>query len=132
MYEFHMGPNGFGIAEITQLPDGTKTLRKTDEFRFLKRRLLGCTEQPITYEAPMTDQAEVAIREFPVQSSSWDASSELPPSPVDWEDVRSQLDLRSWVVLRDDMQRGGTVNRPDDNFNLRFQVDLDLQLGRRK
>lgn len=132
VYEFHRGPNKYGIVEITQLPDETKALRKTGEFRTLKKRLLGCTEQPVTYEVPATDQSEVEPRPFPIQSNSWKASSELPPSPVDWEHVRSQLDLSSWVVLADDMQRGGTVDRRDDDFNVRFQVGLDLQLGRRK
>lgn len=132
VYEFYRGPNRYGIVEITQLPSDTNTLRKTAEFRTLKKRLLGCAEQPVTHEAPVTDQAEVTMRAFPTQSNSWKASSELPHCPVDWENVRSQLDLRSWVVLANDMQRGGTVNRPDEDFNLRIQVGLDLQLGRRK
>lgn len=131
VYEFYQGPNRYGIVEITQLPDETKALRKTSEFRTLKKRLLGCTEQPVTYEVPATDQSGVEPRPFPTRSNAWKASSELPHSPVDWEHVRSQLDLSSWVVLEDDMQRGGTVAKRDDDFNLRIQVGLDLQLGRR-
>ncbi|KAK7729223.1 hypothetical protein SLS63_006355 [Diaporthe eres] len=132
VYEFYCGPNRYGIVEITKLPDETKALRKTAEFKTLKKRLLGCTEQPVTYEVAVTDQAEVEPRPFPTRSNAWNASSELPPSPVDWEDVRSQLDLSSWVVLGNDMQRGGTVDRRDDDFNFRIQVGLDLQLGRSK
>lgn len=132
VYEFYLGPNRYGIVEITQLPDDTKALRKTADFRNLKKRLLGCTEQRVTYETPVTDQAEVQPRPFPTRSNAWNASSELPPSPVDWEDVRSQLDLSSWVVLGEDMQRGGTVDRRNDDFNFRIQVGLDLQLGRSK
>ncbi|KAL2279655.1 hypothetical protein FJTKL_13333 [Diaporthe vaccinii] len=132
VYEFYCGPNRYGIVEITKLPDETKALRKTAEFKTLKKRLLGCTEQPVTYEVAVTDQVEVETRPFPIRSDAWKASSELPPSPVDWEDVRSQLDLSSWIVLGNDMQRGGTVDRWDDDFNLRIQVGLDLQLGRSK
>lgn len=107
VYEFHRGPNKYGIAEIAQLPDGTKSLRKTDEFKTLKKRLLGCNEQPVTFEVPPTDQAAVATHQFPVPSQDWTASSEIPSSPIDWEDVRSQLDLSSWVVLRDTCREGG-------------------------
>lgn len=129
VYEFYQSPNRYGIVEIT-LPDETKALRKTSEFRTLKKRLLRCT--PVTNEVPATEQSRVEPRPFPIRSNAWKASSELPPSPVDWEHVRSRLDLSSWVVLGDDMQRGGTVARRDDDFNLRIQVGLNLQLGRRK
>lgn len=132
VYEFYLGANRYGIVEILQSPDETKTLRKTAEFKTLKKRLMGCTEQPLTYELSATDQANVEPRPFPIPSNAWKATSELPPSPVDWDDVRSQLDLSSWVVLGNDMQRGGTVPRRDDDFNLRIQVGLDLQLGRNK
>lgn len=132
VYEFYKGPNRYGIVEVTQLPDETKALRKTGEFKTLKKRLLGCTEQPLTYEVAATEQAEVEPRPFPICSNAWKASSELPPSPVDWEHVRTQLDLSSWVVLGDDMQRGGTVTRQDDEFNWRMQVGLELRLGRSK
>lgn len=132
VYEFYRGPNRYGIVEVTQLPDETRALRKTAEFKTLKKRLLGCTEQPVTYEVAATDQAEIEPRPFPILSDAWKASSELPPSPVDWEHVRTQLDLSSWVVLEDDMQRGGTVARQDADFNWRMQVGLELRLGRSK
>lgn len=91
-------------------------------------------EQPRIDEASVTDQAVVAARVFPALSGTWRASSEVPPSPVDWEAVRFQLDLRSWVVLESDMQRGGTVQRSADDFNLRLQVgfDLGLQVGKKR
>lgn len=132
VYEFCQGPNRYGIVQITQLPDGTRSLRKTVEFKTLKKRLQGCNEQPVTLEAPPKDQDTVATNRFPTPSQTWKASSELPPSPVDWEDVRSRLDLSSWVVLSDDIQRGGTFNRQDDDYNLRIQVGLDLQFGRNR
>lgn len=131
VYQFYQGPNRYGIVELTQNPDGTKSLRKSSEFKTLKKRLLECNEQPVTYGVTSSDQTEAVTRPFPMPSNSWRASSELPASPVDWDEVSSRLDLSSWVVLRNDMQRGGTVNRQDDDYNLRIQVGLDLQIGRR-
>ena len=132
MYQFYQGPNRYGIVELTRLPDGTNSLRKTTEFRNLKKRLLGCNEEPVTFEVAAINQIDVVPRPFPIPSNSWGASSEIPPTPIDWEDVRSQLDLSSWVVLADDMQRGGTFDRKDGDYNLRIQVGLDLQVGRRR
>ncbi|KAK2614752.1 hypothetical protein N8I77_001556 [Diaporthe amygdali] len=120
VYEFHQGPSNYGIIKTSQLPDGSHGLVKTDEFKTLKKRLQGCTEQPSSVETPETDQAVAATHAFPELSNTWRASSDVPPSPIDWEAVCSQLDLRSWVVLRDDMQRGGTVLRQADDFNLRL------------
>ncbi|KAL1875471.1 DNA photolyase phr1 [Diaporthe australafricana] len=134
VYEFYRHPNNYGIVETSQLPDGTKKMVKTAEFKTLKKRLQGCMEQPGTDDAPVKDQAVVTARVFPALSSTWRASSEVPPSPVDWKAVHSQLDLRSWVVLESNMQRGGTVQRSADDFNLRLQVgfDVDLQVGKRR
>jgi hypothetical protein len=131
VYQFYQGPNRYGIVELTKNPDGTRSLRKSSEFKILKKRLLGCKEEPVTLEVPVSDQAEATERPFPVPTENWRATSDVPPSPVDWEDIRSRLDLSSWVVLPDDMQRGGTLDRQDANPNLRIQVGLDLQIGRR-
>lgn len=133
VYQFYQGPNRYGIVELTQNLDGTKSLHKNSEFRALKKRLLECMgEQPATFEVPTSDQTEAVARPFPMTSSTWRATSELPSSPVNWEEVRSRLDLSSWVILDDGMQRGGVVNRKDDDYNLRIQVHMDLQVGRRR
>lgn len=93
VYQFYQVPNRYGIVELTQNPDGTKSLRKSSEFKTLKNRFLGCNEQPVTFEVPASDQTEAVTRPFPMPTNSWMATSEVPPSPVDWEDVRSHLDL---------------------------------------
>jgi hypothetical protein len=66
VYQFYQGPNGYGIVELTQNPEGAMLLRKSSEFKTLKKRLLGCNEQPVTFEVPASDQAEVVTRPFPL------------------------------------------------------------------
>lgn len=133
VYQFYQGPNRYGIVELMQNFDGTKSLHKNSDFKSLKNRLLECmNEQPVTFDVPTSEQAEAVTRPFPTTSNTWRATTELPSSPVDWEEVRSRLDLSSWVVLEDGMQRGGTVSRQNDDYNLRIQVHMDLQVGRRR
>ncbi|KAH8780248.1 glycolipid anchored surface protein [Diaporthe sp. PMI_573] len=66
VYQFYQGPNGYGIVELTQNPEGAMLLRKSSEFKTLKKRLLGCNEQPVTFEVRASDQAEVVTRPFPL------------------------------------------------------------------
>lgn len=111
-YEFFEGPNRYGLVVVRA--DGTlEKLRAYDNFqaRLAESRKV---EDPGTLgEWEGSELVESNRPELPAQTYDWRASSELPECPLDWEEVRTQIEDRQWIDVAEEVERSLVLSEPD-------------------
>ncbi|CAJ2511316.1 Uu.00g069410.m01.CDS01 [Anthostomella pinea] len=98
VYEFMYGLNKYGIVE--RHADGT--FEKLADFENLKGRLQSRgTEEP----ARIDDAEASALRkpEMPEPGRNWLADGPIPVCPLDWEEVRRQIEDGQWVDVDEEI-----------------------------
>lgn len=111
-YEFFEGPNRYGLVVVRA--DGT--LEKLRAYDNLKARLAECSqvEDPGTLgEWGGSELVETNRPELPGQTYDWRASTELPECPLDWDEVRTQIEDRQWIDVADEVERSLVMSEPD-------------------
>ncbi|KAK8041524.1 glycoside hydrolase family 72 protein [Apiospora phragmitis] len=116
-YEFFEGPNRYGLVVVR--PDGT--LEKLRAFDNLKARLAESSSQsdePVTLPewgaSPGSSELVEAHRpELPAQSYDWRAPMGLPDCPLDWDEVRTQIEDQQWIDVADEVERSLVADEPD-------------------
>ncbi|RYP70561.1 hypothetical protein DL771_005380 [Monosporascus sp. 5C6A] len=104
VYEFFEGSNRYGLVRENE-EDGS--LGRLRDFENLRASVRACEHvQHVT--APPTaveGKKNVAVPrkpEMPALSESWRAKPEIPECPLDWDEVRNQIEDAEWVdVARD-------------------------------
>lgn len=121
VYEFFEAANRYGLVDVRRdlysavpaenaIHSGQGAVGTTDDFRLyklpdfenLKAKLKTCRDVEVATE---DDGARPTELEWPPVDRTWKATAEIPDSPVDWEEVRTMLEDREWVVLPREMER---------------------------
>ncbi|KAK8047989.1 hypothetical protein PG996_016053 [Apiospora saccharicola] len=111
-YEFFEGPNRYGLVVVRA--DGT--LEKLRAYDNLKARLAECSrveDLGTLGEWGDSELVETNRPELPEQTYDWRASTELPECPLDWDEVRSQIEDRQWIDVADEVEKSLVISEPD-------------------
>ncbi|KAK8002155.1 glycolipid anchored surface protein GAS1 [Apiospora marii] len=109
---FSGGPNRYGLVVVRA--DGT--LEKLRAYENLQARLAGSgqVEDPGTLgEWGGSELVESHRPALPAQTYDWRASSELPVCPLDWDEVRAQIEDRQWIDVAEEVERSLVMSEPD-------------------
>ncbi|RYP31325.1 hypothetical protein DL767_005838 [Monosporascus sp. MG133] len=104
VYEFFEGPNLYGLVRENE-EDGS--LRRLRDFKNLRASVQACEHVQHVTAPPTAAEGgkNVAMPrrpEKPALSDSWRAKPEIPGCPLDWDEVRNQIEDAEWVdVARD-------------------------------
>ena len=94
VYEFFENVNQYGL--VKRSGDGGEAIRLAD-FENLKQALAPLDPDPDPdLHAEGTGQGSLArgLPDMPIKSKDWPAETNLPTSPVDWDDVQRRLERR--------------------------------------
>ncbi|KAK7756360.1 hypothetical protein SLS62_001586 [Diatrype stigma] len=96
VYGFFEAIQGYGLVKRHE--DGS--IEKLPDFNNLRESVQACAElkHNTSLEAPAGCETEVA--DF---NQWWKAKPEIPESPLDWDEVREQVEDRQWVDVGDEM-----------------------------
>ncbi|KAK8855094.1 Glucanosyltransferase-domain-containing protein [Apiospora arundinis] len=110
VYEFFEGSNRYGLAVVRA--DGT--IEKLRAFDNLKGRLQACAENEVATLPEWVSSSRELIEsnrpEVPVQGADWRAPEGLPECPLDWDEVRTQIEDRQWIDVADEVERSILVD----------------------
>ncbi|RYP73189.1 hypothetical protein DL770_007818 [Monosporascus sp. CRB-9-2] len=98
-YEFFEGPNRHGLVQ--EQAEGI--LDRLADFKNLKESVQACKDVRHNTLLEITTSAERKKLEMPAQSHSWKAEQTLPECPLDWDEVREQIEDGQWVDVEQDL-----------------------------
>lgn len=106
-YEFFENANRYGL--VKEEDDGTLT--KLPDFENLRFSIKESVETPRTDDQWASDRlTTVRAPSFPPTNVNWQATSAIPPCPLDWSVVEQQIEFeKEWIVIDDYPQTGGVV-----------------------
>ncbi|KAK7965827.1 1-3-beta-glucanosyltransferase GAS1 [Apiospora aurea] len=115
-YEFFEGPNRYGLVVVR----AGGTLERLRAYENLKARLAECSQsegegegEGLATLAEWGDNGELVESHrpaLPPQSYDWRASAALPECPLDWEEVRTQIEDRQWIDVAEEVERSVISN----------------------
>ncbi|KAI1076462.1 glycolipid anchored surface protein [Whalleya microplaca] len=96
VYELFHGANEYGMVKKHE--DGA--FERLPDFENLKASLRSCTREPATIRAFADGGSAMLERpDMPMPSSGWRAGRSIPESPVDWDEVRAQIEDSQWILV---------------------------------
>ncbi|RYP58625.1 hypothetical protein DL769_008880 [Monosporascus sp. CRB-8-3] len=104
VYEFFEGSNRYGLVRENKEDGGLGRLR---DFKNLRASVRACEHVQHVTAPPTAAEGEENVAmprkpDMPALSDRWRAKPEIPECPLDWDEVRNQIEDAEWVdVARD-------------------------------
>ncbi|KAH8200448.1 hypothetical protein TruAng_005411 [Truncatella angustata] len=119
VYEFFELVNRYGLVKLAE----TGELETLQDFHNLKNSFEQCLDVRPNTLAVWSDSQFTSTKAptMPAKSSYWQASTELPGCPVDWDEARSELEDGQWVDVEREI-REFEVDDLADSMWQRFRI----------